>query len=367
MRLNRNALENGGLSLTLRGCGVGRRLHESALFCDGPFAKGPFTISRGPLARERKEVSSVVMLVEVFRSRRRAECEERAFVLTAVGIPSQVDATAGFDGLQYVLMVDESQHSAASAHLARYALESRPAPPPPPPPPLHPFSWVGATLYALTLLVVGYAVAGGFWRLDSFELGAMDAARVQAGEWWRAWTALTLHVDAGHLVANLGAGIWFGYLAGRQLGPGHAWLLTVVAAGLANLAEALLGPSTHHSVGASTAVFTMLGVLSAYSWRTGYTRRSQRWPMRWGPLIAGALLLGWTGTGGMTGLDRPEVIAASTTDIVAHVAGFVAGVAVGVGAAARAVQPLLHRLPQWVSGGGAVLILAVAWAIALTS
>lgn len=287
-------------------------------------------------------------------------------MLTAVGIPNQIDTTVGFDGLQYLLMVDELQYPEASAHLARYAIESRPVPPPPPPPPLHPFAWLGAALYALTLLFVGYAVAGGFWRLDSYQLGAIDAARVQAGEWWRAWTALTLHVDAAHLIANLGAGIWFGYLAGRQLGPGSAWLLALVAAGLANLAEALLGPSSHQSVGASTAVFAMLGLLAAYTWRTGYSRRSQRWALRWGPLIAGALLLGWTGTGGMTGLDRPEVIAASTTDIVAHVAGFVAGVVMGSVAAMSAVQPLLRRVPQWASGGAALLILALAWGIALT-
>lgn len=217
------------------------------------------------------------------------------------------------------------------------------------------------------LVFVGYAVAGGFLRLDSYQLGAIDAARVQAGEWWRAWTALTLHVDAGHLVANLGAGIWFGYLASRLMGPGNAWLLTVVGAGLANLAEALLGPSSHQSVGASTAVFAMLGLLAAYSWRTGYSRTSRRWASRWGPLIAGALLLGWTGTGGVTGLDRPEVVAASTTDIVAHVAGFVAGVGSGVLAATAAGQALLRRVPQWASGGAAVLILALAWTFALTS
>jgi rhomboid protease GluP len=312
-------------------------------------------------------MNTLVMLVEVFRSRRRADCEERAFVLTAVGIPSQIDSAAGsFDGTQYVLMVDEPLYEAASAHLARYALESRPPPPPPPPARLHPFAWVGCVLYALVLVIVGYAVAGGFWRLDSYELGAIDAARVRAGEWWRAWTALTLHVDAAHLVANLGAGIWFGYLAGRQLGPGNAWLLTVIGAGFANLAEALLGPETHRSVGASTAVFAMLGVLAAYTWRTGY-RSSQRWALRWGPLIAGALLLGWTGTGGMTGLDRPEVVAASTTDIVAHVAGFLAGIVTGAVAAGRTAQALLRRVPQWGSGGAALLILAVAWTFALTS
>jgi rhomboid protease GluP len=312
-------------------------------------------------------VNTLVMLLEVFRSRRRADCEERAFMLTAVGIPSHIDVTLGFGGLEYVLMVDEPLLPAASAHLARYAIESRPVPPPPPPPRLHPFAWVGCVLYVLALVAVGYAVAGGFWRLDSFQLGAIDAARVQAGEWWRAWTALTLHVDAGHLVANLGAGAWFGYLAGRQLGPGNAWLLTVIGAGLANLAEALLGPSSHQSVGASTAVFAMLGLLAAYTWRTWYARMSQRWALRWGPLIAGALLLGWTGTGGMTGLDRPEVVAASTTDIVAHVAGFVGGIVMGTVAATSVVQPFLRRVPQWAAGGVAVLIIAAAWTFALTS
>jgi membrane associated rhomboid family serine protease len=311
------------------------------------------------------------MLLEVFRSRRRADCEERAFMLTAVGIPSHIDAVAGFGGPEYVLMVDEPAYPAATAHLARYADESRPAPPPPPRQPLHPFAWVGCVLYALVLVVVGYAVAGGFWRLDSYQLGAIDAARVQAGEWWRAWTALTLHVDAAHLIANLGAGIWFGYLAGRQIGPGNAWLLAVVGAGLANLAEALLGPSSHRSVGASTTVFAMLGLLSAYTWRTNYTRNAQRWALRWGPLIAGVLLLGWTGTGGVTGLDPPEVVAASTTDIVAHVAGFVAGIMTGVLmgtlAAATRIQPLLRRVRQWASGAAALLILAIAWTFALTS
>jgi rhomboid protease GluP len=305
---------------------------------------------------------TTLTLFEVFRSPARADCEDRAFVLTAVGIPNRVD----FDGWHYVLLVEESQWAEATAHLSRYAIESRPLPPPPPPPRLHPFAWVGCALYALTLLFVGYAVAGGFWRLDAFDLGAIEAGRVQAGEWWRAWTALTLHVDAAHLVANLGAGVWFGYLAGRQIGPGNAWLLAVVAAGLANLAESLLGPAAHRSVGASTAVFTMLGLLAAYTWRIGYKLR-QRWALRWGPLIAGALLLGWTGTGGITGLDKPEVVAASTTDIIAHVSGFVTGTVVGALAALASVRRLLQRVPQWAAGATALGILAVAWTFALTS
>jgi membrane associated rhomboid family serine protease len=303
-------------------------------------------------------------VLEVFRSFRRSECEERAFVLTAVGIPSHVH----FDGMQYILTVEEPQYAAAVAHLSRYATESRPLPLPPPPPRLYPFllALVGCVLYALTLLLVGYAVAGGVWRLDAFEIGAIDSGRVQAGEWWRAWTALTLHRDAAHLAANLGAGLWFGYLAGRQLGPGNAWLLTVVGAGVANLVESLLGPANHHSVGASTAVFTVLGLMAAYTWRIRY-ELPQRWALRWGPLVAGALLLGWTGTGGLSGTDRPEVIAASTTDIVAHASGFVVGAMLGAVAAMGIVRQKLMKAPQWATGFAAIAIIAAAWAFALNS
>ena len=303
-------------------------------------------------------------VLEVFRSSRKSECDERAFVLTAVGIANHVH----FDGLQYVLAVEETEYFDAITHLSRYATESRPPPPPPPPQRLYPFVFAlaGCVLYALALLLVGYAVAGGVWRLDAFEIGAIDSGRVQAGEWWRAWTALTLHHDAAHLAANLGAGLWFGYLASRQLGAGNAWLLTVVGAGIANLLESLLGPATHHSIGASTAVFTVLGLMAAYTWRIRY-ELPQRWAKRWGPLIAGALLLGWLGTGGLSGTDRPEVIAASTTDIVAHASGFVVGAALGALAALPVFRTRLAELPQWASGLGAIAIVAVAWAFALNS
>lgn len=311
---------------------------------------------------ERTMLTPLTPLLEVFRSPRRADCDERVFMLTAVGIQSRLD----FDGWEFVLRVDEPSYDAARAHLARYALESRPSPPPPPPLRLNPFAWMGCVAYVFALIFVGYSVAGGYWRLDAFEVGAIDAARVQAGEWWRAWTALTLHVDAGHLAANLGAGAWFGYLAGRQLGPGHTWLLTVLGAGIANLLEALLGPSTHHSVGASTAVFTVLGLLAAYSWRIRF-ELPQRWALRWGPLIAGALMLGWTGAGGLTGLDKPEVVAASTTDIVAHASGFVVGAATGAMAASRRVRRWMAKVPQLVTGVAAVGVIAVAWVFALAS
>src|ERR1044071_2838055 len=96
-------------------------------------------------------------LLEVFRTSRSAECEERAFVLTAVGVPNVVD----FDGIQYVIRVEASVAGLALAHLERYAAESRPPPPPPPPPRLHSFAWLGCAAFVFLMVVIGLAVSSG--------------------------------------------------------------------------------------------------------------------------------------------------------------------------------------------------------------
>ncbi len=65
----------------------------------------------------------------------------------------------------------------------------------------------------------------------------------------------------------------------------------------------------------------------------------------------GALLLGWMGTGGLSGIDKPEVIAASTTDIVAHAQRFFRWRGVGRGGrVTRAVRGVAGRVPQWAAG-----------------
>jgi membrane associated rhomboid family serine protease len=212
------------------------------------------------------------------------------------------------------------------------------------------------------LVAVGLMVSNGLWRLDAFDVGALDAARVQDGQWWRAWTALTLHLDGAHLAANLAAGVWFCYLAAAQIGSGSAWLLIVIGAACANLLEALLGPPTHLSVGASTAVFTALGLLAAHAWQLR-SRYGQRWAVRWAPLVGGVVLLGWFGAGG-GGEDSPAV---GQIDIVAHALGFLVGGVLGVLAAQPWARRALERVPQWLSGLAALASIAIAWACALAS
>ena len=283
-------------------------------------------------------------------------------MLYAVGIASALAR----DSTGYVLLVDSAEVATALEHLRLYETERLHKPPPPPPPPkLYPNAWIGSVAYVFVLVSVAFAISNGLWRLDAFDVGELDAGLVREGQWWRVWTALTLHLDGPHLAANTIAGVWFGYLASRLLGVGNAWLLIVIGAGLANCIEAFLGPPTHRAVGASTAVFTALGLLSAYSWRTRLAY-PQRWALRWGPLIAGIVLLGWTGTGGES-VDQPGKPSGETVDIAAHVLGFVVGLLLGAGAARTFASRVLNHVPQWIAGLLAFVPLIVAWLAALRS
>jgi rhomboid protease GluP len=304
--------------------------------------------------------------VEVFRSVRLPECNERAFMLFAVGIASAIAR----DPSGYVLLVDAGDAAGAREHLRLYEVERLNRPPPPPPPPkLYPYAWIGSLVYVLVIAGVAFAISNGLWRLDAFDVGELDAGLIRNGQWWRVWTALTLHLDGPHIAANAVAGVWFGYLASRLLGVGNAWALTLIGAGFANWIEAYLGPVTHRSVGASTAVFTALGLLSAFSWRTRLAY-PQRWALRWGPLVAGIVLLSWTGAGGES-LDDPGKpggpVGGETVDVAAHVLGFAVGLGFGAAAALARVARILDRMPQWLSGLLALLLLCAGWTAALLS
>src|SRR5262245_10005321 len=91
----------------------------------------------------------------VYTSARIADCEERAFMLTAVGIPNAIT----FDGARFALRVEPQFAQAALAQLRQYETEKRPPPRPPPPPELFPFAWLGCVLYVFVLLGVAKGIS----------------------------------------------------------------------------------------------------------------------------------------------------------------------------------------------------------------
>jgi membrane associated rhomboid family serine protease len=285
-------------------------------------------------------------LVEVHRSHWRNDCEERGFVLHAVGIESQVV----WLGRAWGLVVPLDAQAAAQVQLERYERENPPRRREPPPEPLHMAAWLGSAAYALIMLLVGYLAGRTALGHDWLQAGALLTGPTRAGEYWRAATALTLHLDVGHLLANLGFGTVFGLLAGQLLGPGIAWASVLAAAAAANLLNAFIQPVTHSSVGASTAVFATLGLLAAYAWRKR-AGQGDRWAYRWAPLVAGVILLGFTGAGG------------ERTDVLAHLTGFAMGALAGVAHATWRVPR--GSVAQAAAGLLSLALVTIAWVLAL--
>jgi rhomboid protease GluP len=209
----------------------------------------------------------------------------------------------------------------------------------------------GAAVYVLILLLTAYSAGIGLFGADWLSLGALDAGAGR--EWWRAVTALTLHLDQEHLLGNLLFGVFAGIAAGRLLGPGIAWASILGAAALANYAEILIAPAAHRAVGASTAVFAALGLLAGLAWRQRLTLRERRW-YRWAPLIAGICLLTLLGAG------------TAHVDVLGHGLGFLFGVGVGWMHARAPPSRDRGRHLQIITGVSAVLTVCAAWLLALS-
>lgn len=285
----------------------------------------------------------------VYESHNRRQLADRALVLEAAKIPHYtID-----DGASAALVVPAEHSAAAVRELQLYDDENPPVRPQRPNRVADQDPLPGVAGYFLVVCAVAWLAGYSIFGLDWFGAGRVDGNLIRNGEWWRTITALTLHSGARHLVGNLVFGVFFGVFAGRLLGSGVAWLAIVVAAAIGNAANTLLLDSAHRSIGASTAVFAALGLVSGFVWR-GKLMAQDRWSYRYGPIVGGLALLMFTGTGG------PE------TDIGAHLLGFVCGF--GTGMLLTVLGPVpTHRHPQTVAGVIALVIVASAWAVALTA
>ncbi len=276
------------------------------------------------------------------------ECTEFGLVLDAKGVAYErlvVDGAA-------TLKVAADAAEQARDELARYAAERRPRPVAPHALEIFAGSSIGAGLYAAVLMIVAYCAGRQLFEVDWLTAGALDAAAVGRVEWWRAFTALTLHVDQEHLLGNLLFGIGIGVLAGRLFGPGLAWAAILLAGACANYLEMLLAPPGHHAVGASTAVFAALGLLTGFAWSRELSLRDRRL-YRFGPLFAGVSLLALLGSGN------------AHVDVLGHLLGFVCGTTLGRILARTGLPPRQAWGWQVIPGGMALALLASAWREAL--
>ena len=284
----------------------------------------------------------------VYQSNSRGDCADRSLVLTAAGIPHEIVHDAGSSAI----LVPADFSLRAGDEIRLYDAENpADATVPRPPSMIYQNALPGVIGYFATVCLVAGLAGRSAFGLDWRAAGRVDGVLIRDGEWWRTITAQTLHLDEVHLIGNLVFGLFFGWFAGRFAGSGIAWLTIVVAAALANLTNTLLLDPTHRAIGASSAVFAALGLMSGFVWR-GRFMKQDRWVYRLGPIIGGLALLMFTGTGD------------ANTDIGAHLLGFVYGFGGGV-LLTRLQAHIRCNRRQQAAGLVVLALLAAAWSLAL--
>ncbi len=268
-----------------------------------------------------------------------------AIALATEGIDARVETR---DGAFVIVTTDELHEYAVRVLDGLYTEEEdddeeEEPPPRPVAAPQWGRTWAGAIL--AWVLLAFFAMRGS---PDSawFTAGEASSARIAAGEWWRAITAVTLHADLPHVLSNAAATAVFVTALAWRIGPGAATAVSLAAGALANLVVAILHAGGQTSVGASTATFAALGALAAVS-ALDLGRRRRAWIV----LGAALALLGFLGT-------------APGTDLAGHGFGWLFGLLLAAPLGWKGRAPLPARA-QAALAIASVAAVTVAWALAL--
>jgi membrane associated rhomboid family serine protease len=270
-----------------------------------------------------------------------------SLVLASQGIEAIIEYFPPPDG--WVLLIDPREYPRSIAALRQYHLENRRWRW------RQDLSWSGLTFHWGAL--VWCAILIGFhWVAEAFgsrleSAGIMDSAAFRHGDWWRLFTAVSLHGDVGHLAANVSTGFLVLGLAMARYGPGCALLAVFMAGAAGNLAGLAVRQTPYYGLGASGMVMGGLGLLAVQS-----IPLARSGPLGFRRFLAG--LFAGVCLFILMGLNP-------ASDVLAHLAGFVSGVLMG---AALAWLPARVVESKWTNPTAAGLVAALAiatWVLAL--
>jgi rhomboid protease GluP len=124
--------------------------------------------------------------------------------------------------------------------------------------------YVTYTLIAITVIFYALQMASEYLMGTDILIayGARYNEAIQAGQLWRFLTPALLHASIPHILFNMYALFSFGTGLERHFGHGRFLLLYVLAAYTGNVVSFLL--SAGYSVGASTAIFGLLGAEAVF-------------------------------------------------------------------------------------------------------
>ena len=282
---------------------------------------------------------------------RKRLAEEWALVLAAEGFEPRVRR----EERGFFVAVEPGREEEAEAILRAWQVERAERAEGPVLPEAHAattFEMAASYVLALSMLAFHLGLEVANRHALFVDRGDSQAALVLAGEPWRVLTALTLHADVSHVAGNtLFGGFFLTALAGR-LGIGCALLAFVVSGALGNLANAVYYGAAHSSVGASTGVFGLVGVLAGMAaWRRHQTMSIRRGA--WVPFAAGLAVVA------MLGGPGPKV------DFSAHLFGLAAGGLTGIAIALPlAARPCPGVPAQVLALIASVVLIFGAWRLA---
>ncbi len=215
-------------------------------------------------------------------------------------------------------------------------------------------------MLVMLFLIFWYGLCMGWWPLPFEHLpdpeywvrcGKLNVTEVRNGEWWRTATALTLHADTLHLFSNVVFGSPFLLLLARRIGLGLTLFATLASGMLGNAMNVLYRDPGYSSLGFSTAMFGMVGLLCADIVVRSHLQGFRRLVL---PVAAGLAFLAMLGAEGRN------------VDYSAHIFGLVSGFIIGLAVSfALRHHDGLPRPLEIALGCAAPLILLLCWDLAL--
>ena len=214
------------------------------------------------------------------------------------------------------------------------------------------YSFASSLFIVFSLVYFHYFVRTDFQLNGWLESGAANNIKILSGEFFRTITSLALHSNLNHLLSNSLGFMIFAPLLIKETGAGWGWLLALLSGMTGNYINAefhsWLFNGVHLSIGASTSLFGIVGLIGSKQIRSGW--RSKR-RLRQAFIIPVFALLALLAIMGVSGQN---------TDIFAHLFGMLSGIVLGIifGSLDRHKANPLFQTASWALFFGIILL---AW------
>jgi len=238
------------------------------------------------------------------------QAQTYSLVLASAGIPHVLSR----QNRRRSISVAHHERGAAQKSISLYLSENQIAPDADAASLPRPARSISALYAALLLTAIHIAVTTSRQQAAFIAAFGADARLIMDGDIYRCITALLLHSDGAHLLANLTGILLFGTLVTGYCGWGVGWILILIAGAHGNALTALWYRTHHISIGASTGVFAALGICAVMAFWRHHKYRTRR--RSWLPLAGALALLGWLGT-------------SPRSDLAAHLFGLLSGCGLG--------------------------------------